>query len=313
MTQEEINKEVAKLLPGILENVEKARKVNQTIPISGQRYTLPLSGRDIDIAYYPAANKNAPLLIGAHGGGFLFGGSAMDDDLWVNVVKSLQVNVASVNYRQSPEVMDEECLNDVYDSVLYLRSHAPEFGFDPEHISVFGCSAGGNLAAALCLKAVRTKEFSLDNQILLYPFLDGHTDPDSKGEGSFSGILPHIMNKLHFSPDRSDDPVLSPIFATADMLHGLPNTIVAYCEHDNLRPEAERYCRMLKDAGVPVSEFFAENMPHGYIENGFKDHLTVMEMEVLGEHAQELLDSGELRRMSDKTLAFIRDHMQQSS
>jgi len=309
MNKSVMDKTMEKILPEILEAVKQNREANRTAVISGKRYTLPLDGRKIDIAYYCAEQKNAPLIVAAHGGGFLFGGCALDDELWVNVSSVLGVNVASVDYRQSPDVMDEECLNDLYDSTLYLIAHSKEYGFDPDHVSVFGASAGGNLAAALAIRAGMTKDFRLDNQILMYPFLDGYTDPDEKGEGSFSGLLPHIMNRLHFSPERSDDPLLSPAFASLEMLKGLPAAIVSYCEYDNLRPEAQKYCQMLKDAGVPVSEFFAGKMPHGYIENGFKDHFSDVELNMLGKDANELIESGLLHSTSLKTLEFIKEHM----
>ena len=309
MNKSVLNKTIEKILPEILEGVKQNREANKTAVISGTRYTLPLKGRSIDIAYYPAEKKHAPLIVAAHGGGFLFGGCALDDELWVNMTKVLDVNVASIDYRQSPDVMDEECLNDLYDSILYLIGHSQEFGFDPNHVSVFGASAGGNLAAALAIKAGMTKAFRLDNQILMYPFLDGYTDPDEKGEGSFTGLLPHVMNRLHFSPERSDDPLLSPVFASVEMLKGLPAAIVSYCEYDNLRPEAQKYCQMLKEAGVPVAEFYAEKMPHGYIENGFKDHFSDIEMNMLGEHAKDLIESGQLHSTSLRTLEFIKDNM----
>ena len=149
MTREEINTAIAKILPAILKDVSNIREANRVIPISGERFTLPLKGRDVDMAYYRTEVPGAPLIVSAHGGGFLFGGSALDDELWVNVVRYLQCNVASIDYRQSPDVMDDECMNDVYDSILYLKEHAGDYGFDPDHISVFGASSGGNLAAAL--------------------------------------------------------------------------------------------------------------------------------------------------------------------
>ncbi|MBQ9030364.1 MAG: alpha/beta hydrolase fold domain-containing protein [Parasporobacterium sp.] len=308
MKKEERTAVINKLLPEILENAAATRKANQIVPVSGTRYTLPLEGRDIDIVYYPAASVKAPLIVGLHGGGFLFGGCALDDDLWVQVTGCLDVNVASVDYRMSPEVKDYDALYDSYDSLLYLKAHADEFGFDPQHISVMGSSAGGNLAAAVCLLANREGTIQLDNQILMYPFLDGATDPDLKGEGSFSGILPHIMNYLHFSEDKAKDPLLSPVFAGADLMKGLPNAVVSYCEEDNLRPEAIVYCSNLRAAGVPVSEFFAELMPHGYIESGFKTEFTEMDLQMLGDHAKELVEGGLLRKRSEETLAFVKDH-----
>lgn len=307
--QEEMQTVIQKVLPAVLEDAAKAREMNSKLPISGERFSLPLKGRNIEIAYYRAPGEHAPLLVGMHGGGFLFGGSAMDDDLWKNVTACLDVNVASVNYRMSPDYKDYDCLWDCYDSTVYLAEHAEEFGFDPAHISVFGCSAGGNLAAAAALLAKSRGELQLDNQILIYPFLDGATDPDEKGEGSFSGMLPHIMNQLHFSPDKADDPLLSPYYASGEMLEGLPKAIVVYCENDNLRAEAEVYCRHLRDAGTEVAEMLAEKMPHGFIESGFKKHLNDMERGMLGPDAEELVQSGLLRQTSCSALEFIRKEM----
>ena len=308
MNKEELHREIAKVLPEVLERAGRTKQANQMVPISGTRYKLPLEGRKLDIAYYSTGKPGDPLVIGLHGGGFLFGGSALDDELWTNVVKVLDVNVASIDYRMSPDVMDDDCLNDVYDSILYMKEHSDEYGFDNGHISVFGSSAGGNLAAAVCILAAKKKEYTLDNQILMYPFLDGFTDPDEKGEGSFTGVLPHIMNKLHFSPERADDPLLSPYYADKDMLTGLPNAIVAYCEDDNLRKEAEEYCSHLKEAFVPVSAYFARRMPHGYIEAGFKEKIDPVTRQILGEHADELVETGLLRKTSVETLEFVRDH-----
>ena len=61
---------------------------------------------------------------------------------------------------------------------------------DPKQITVIGDSAGGNLAAAVCLKARDTGDFQVERQILIYPALnncyteasavsigDGRTEP----------------------------------------------------------------------------------------------------------------------------------------
>jgi len=309
MEKETLNTAIAKLLPEVLQNAERVREMNKKAPVSGKRYTIPLEGRNIDIAYYSAHSENAPLFIGLHGGGFLMGGSCLDDDLWVNVRDMLDVNIASIDYRMSPAVMDFDPLYDAYDSALYLIDHADEFGFDKDHISVFGSSAGGNLAAAFAILAGRRKNIRLDNQILMYPFLDGFTDPDEKGQGSFSGVMPHIMNRLHFSPELADDPLLSPLYASKEDLTGLPKAIVSYCENDNLRPEAEQYCRNLREAGVETAAFLAEKMPHGYIESGFKKMISVIDKQFLGENADELIKSGLLRDTSVRTIEFVKAEM----
>ncbi len=304
----ELRREIDKLKPLVIENARKIQKLNETWPVTGTRHTLHLEGRDIEMVYYKAPSDNAPLFVAYHGGGFLFGGSAFDDELFSYMSRELDVNIATINYRQGPDYMDYTSLDDCYDSILYLISHAAEYGFNPDHVSVIGASAGGNLAAAVALKANKTKELSLDNQIMFYPFLDGDTAPDSKGSGSFSIAMSYIMNETHFSPGKARDPYLSPIFADKDMLTGLPNAIVAYSENDNLKYEAIKYTEMLKDAGVHTSVFFAEKMPHGYIESGFKSELTPVDRDFLGPDAA-LFDSGKMHESSVATIEFIKEHM----
>ena len=74
------------------------RDLNTRIPVSGTRYVVPAEGREIGIVYYSAPSEHAPLILGFHGGGFLFGGNALNDAMWSAVAKRLNMNVASVGY-----------------------------------------------------------------------------------------------------------------------------------------------------------------------------------------------------------------------
>lgn len=280
---------------------------NKMVKVDGKRINLALEGRDIEIVYYEAKSENAPLIVGYHGGGFLFGGCALDNDMWLAVRDALDVNIASVGYRMSPDYMWQDCLADSYDAVLYLYEHAGEFKFDKNHISVMGQSAGGTLAATVAIKCNEEKKVSLDNQILVYPFLDLHTDPSDKGPGSFSGIGCYVMNDLHAKHEDAKNPLVSPVYADKELLVGLPNAIFALSEDDNLRFEGKRYADMLRDANVPVVDKIIKGMPHGYFESGFKKP-TKFEMEFLGEHAEEIISDGSLFESAKNTLDFIKEN-----
>ncbi len=286
---------------------------NKIVKVSGKRVDLQLEGRDIEIVYYPALDengneiKNAPLILGYHGGGFVFGGCALDDTVWTTTAKTLGVNIASVGYRMGPTYMWREALADAYDSVLYLKEHADEFGFDSNHISLMGSSAGATLVATVALKANQEKSIKFDNQILVYPFLDLYTDPESKGPGNFVGPICYIMNDLHVSHEESNLPLVSPVYATRDILEGLPNAIFAICENDNLKHEGFKYADMLKDADVKVSTLICEKMPHGFFEVGFKKP-TKFDYDFLGEESRELIDDGTLSKWAYKTLDFIKEN-----
>lgn len=305
----ELRRQIEKVKPQFIKDAKAIAAANKIVHVNGTRYKLPLEGREIEIVYYKEESENAPLIVGYHGGGFLNGGCALDDELWCQVIKTLDVNVASVGYRMSPDYRWEACLSDAYDSVIYLKEYSSDFGFDGENISVMGQSAGGNLAVAVSLKMAETKALTLKNEILVYPFLDVYTDPDSKGEGSFSGLTAYVMNDLHCSEEEAKNPYCSPYYATDDMMKDLPNMVCIFAEDDNLRPEAERYCERLKALNVPVHTMLAKNMPHGYLESGFRKRLRKIEFELLGPKAEEITADGSLRRTSEDTIKFIKENM----
>ena len=291
----------------VLKEVALMRQMNRDWVVSGQRMKISMPDRDIDVVFYPAETENAPLIIGFHGGGFLFGGNAMNDPLWKENGEVLGAAVASVEYRKSPDYQYMAAIEDAYDALVYFSSNAAEYGIDPDRISVMGFSAGANLAASLCLYAKEQGGPSIYKQILLYPFLDTATDPDSKGEGSISGPIMYIFNELHCKPEEASLPLVSPVFASREELTGLPDAIIAYSENDCLRHEGIKYAGMLRDAGVGVVDRMYEGMPHGFYESGFGE-ISEGEMQFLGDDVKALIKDGTISRVSHDCLAFIKEN-----
>ena len=289
-----------------LKNARLIRAANAMVSVSGTRHKLPLEGRLIDIVFYKAPEQNAPLIIGYHGGGFLYGGCALDDTLWPEITKALNVNVASIGYRQSPDNDWRVSLADAYESALYLADHADEFDFDPAHVSVMGQSAGANLAASVSLLAVKNKTLNLDNQILVYPLLDFYTDSASKGDGTYSGVRSYVMDDMHIAFEDRKNPFASPFYATDEMIKGLPKAIFVFAEYDNLTKEGRAYKKRLEDAGVKTCERFNPGMPHGFFECGFKKRVTPIEKEFLGENAEEIIKDGSMEKAAVDTINYIK-------
>ena len=292
----------------VLKEAEGMRRINRVIPVSGERIDLPVGDRNVNIVLYRTEEKNRPLILGYHGGGFLFGGNAMNDALWSAVRDKLHANVASVEYRKSPDYQWKDALDDAWDSAVYLYEHAEEYGFDPYEISVMGCSAGACLAASVCLYGKQQGRSLFRNQILMYPFLDCATDPDSKGPGSLEGPIMYIFNDLHCQPDEVKNPLVSPVFAAPEELQGLPAAIFCESENDNLKAEGYRYEKMLREAGVPTAVTEFEKMPHGFFESGF-GKISEEEMNFLGEEVKAMVRSGEIARASEKALDFVAEHV----
>ena len=65
------------------------------------------------------------------------------------------MRVLSIGYRLAPEYPFPVAADDAYAAFRYSVDKAESLGADPAAIAVGGDSAGGNLAAVVCLDAVR--------------------------------------------------------------------------------------------------------------------------------------------------------------
>lgn len=136
--------------------------------------TLP-SGVTVRL-YRPArAAEAAPALLWIHGGGYVVGTAAQDDDYCRAFTRKLGIVVAAVDYRLAPEHPYPVPLEDCYDALVWLAGLP---GVDPGRIAIGGASAGGGLAAALAFLARDRGEVRPVLQLLSYPMLDDRTiDP----------------------------------------------------------------------------------------------------------------------------------------
>lgn len=102
--------------------------------------------------YFPEGAQTAPVIVLVHGGGFAFGDQAMP--IIQPVIESALSHgyaVVSVDYRKSSEAVFPAALSDVKAAVRFVKAHAAEYGFDPDHIAVWGESAGAYLSLMTAL------------------------------------------------------------------------------------------------------------------------------------------------------------------
>src|ERR1700723_2489372 len=95
--------------------------------------------------YLPAQPKG-PLLVWIHGGGWQAG--TKDKPPGLATVKN-GVAVASIEYRFSQDAIFPAQIEDCKAAIRWLRAHAAEYNIDPNHIGVWGSSAGGHLVALM--------------------------------------------------------------------------------------------------------------------------------------------------------------------
>ena len=195
------------------------------------------------LVYRPAgqARGPVPVFVSFHGGGFVMG-SADDDDVWCRrIADAVGCAVVSVDYRLAPEHKFPVALEECYDVVKWVCADAAVLGIDPGRLAVGGHSAGGNLAAGLCLLAKERREFSVVYQVLDYPPLDLTVDPYAvvTGDKLLTPATRAFFTACYVNaPEDTRSPLLSPLLA-AD-LSGLPAALVITAEHDPLRGDGER-------------------------------------------------------------------------
>ena len=271
--------------------------------LQGERHVLPLEGREIAVVFYPGQPED-PLLFCCYGGGFIMGSAANDDSCWAEVRETLGVNLFSINYHKAPEHPFPAPLYDVYDSIAYLEEHRGDFGVKSEDYSVFGFSAGGNLAAAVCLlDRQRGGLLKLRRQILNYPYLDLATSPKVKGHPEGERMIYTLFPEYYCGARNPADSLISPVYAVEKSLEKLPRAIVCLAESDPLHAEGARYVSKLRAAGVEVACMVAEDMPHGYTETAFQQPGPYLSPKA----TRQLLD-GSIGKAKDASLAFIKEH-----
>ncbi|MFX0577744.1 alpha/beta hydrolase [Nocardia nepalensis] len=219
--------------------------------------------------YRPSARKPLPCLVYAHGGGWTLGDLDSHDWLCHSIAAHTGCAVVAVDYRRAPEHRFPAALDDVCAIVGWACSPAAaEFGIDPTLIAVGGDSAGGNLAAASCLR-LRGTSVPIRHQLLLLPVVD--TRPDAwPSYANYADGYSMTASDMQWYFDQylgpgwpeRDNPLVAPYREA--QLAGLPAATVITAECDVLRDEAEAFAQRLTEAGVPVSRHRIAGMFHPF-------------------------------------------------
>jgi acetyl esterase len=232
--------------------------------------TIPGSGGDIPVRIYRpdgGDEDGLPILVYAHGGGFVFCDLDSHDELCRNISNLIPAVVISVGYRLAPENQWPDAAEDVYTAARWAAHNADVVGGDAGAVVVGGDSAGGNLATVTALMARDRGGPLLGAQMLLYPVIAADFDNESYrlfGKGFYNPkpalqwywdqYVPAIADREH--------PYASPLRANLD---GLPPAVVVVAGHDPLRDEGNAYADALEAAGVVTMRCAFEGGIHGFM------------------------------------------------
>jgi len=211
------------------------------------------------------------VLVWLHGGGWMHGDLDCYDGVARAFANRAGCPVIAVDYRLAPEHPFPAGFDDVWATVEWS---AANFG----RVAVAGDSSGGNLAAAVAIKA-RDRNVDLAAQVLVYPVVESRTDTEFKRwfrarYGRFANqpdFGPATADRINYiwetyvpDPAARDCPYASP--ARADTLRGVAPAMIITAEHDILRGEGQDYARRLLADGVPVALCGYPGQIHGFFQ-----------------------------------------------
>jgi acetyl esterase len=228
--------------------------------------------------YRDGGTGPAPVILFAHGGGWVMGDLDTHDGLCRHLVAVSGWAVLAVEYRLAPEHPYPAAVDDMCHALDWLRGGyaravggaqaaapsraADRYGLDPHRVAVAGDSAGGQLAAVVARRA-RDSGSGLAAQILICPVLDPATDyPPLDQYGLDRDEMGFFWNAYAPPPVDRTVPDLNPIGTD---LAGLPPAVVITAELDVLRDEGERYAAGLLRAGVPVVAVRYQGLVHNSV------------------------------------------------
>jgi epsilon-lactone hydrolase len=208
------------------------------------------------------AGKMDHVLINLHGGGFTTDSGSLTES--IPIANLTQTKVVAVLYRLAPEHPFPAAVDDsvaVYKELLKT--------YKPQHIAIYGASAGGILTAEVAVKIKQdglplpaalgiftgTGDFSrLGDTQAIYSVtgLAGHLNPPEDGVQWLADYVGSTDPK---------DPVLSPLYSD---LHGMPPTLFLTSTRDMMLSGTAILHRAFLRAGVDARLAVFEALNHGF-------------------------------------------------
>ncbi|QBR03723.1 alpha/beta hydrolase [Paraburkholderia pallida] len=199
-----------------------------------------------------------PAFLFLHGGGWVAGDFPSHERMVLELVRQSGAAAIFVNYSRAPEAPYPKALDEVYAASVWAAAHGKEVGVDGSRLAVVGNSAGGNLAAALCLLAKSHNAPKLRFEGLMWPVLatdfhDGSYQRYAHGYSPGPKLMEWFWNQYVPNVKERENIYAAPLRATVDQLRGLPPTLIQLAQLDVVHDEGASYGRKLDAAGVAVT------------------------------------------------------------
>lgn len=195
--------------------------------------------------------KSPPVLIYFHGGAFQ--GGLPQESEFAQIIAETGAIVVIPDYTAPLGDVFPKPLETGFSVFSYLAQKRAGLGNRKSLLLVGGVESGGNIAAAVALKARDHYANELDGQVLLSPLLDPFMGSASFEEAGSIGMKDRWADGWsHYLSSGMCHPYAAP--CTCSRLSGVASALVLYSEDDPLRDESHGYADHLKQAGVAVHQ-----------------------------------------------------------
>jgi acetyl esterase len=243
-----------------------------SVPLKNER-DLSLPGPHGQVPcrlYLPDGVERPPLLVYAHGGGFMQGSIPSWDHFLRDQVRQSGVAALSVDYQLSPEVKFPVAFDEMVAMTRLMAREGAGLGIDPGRLAVGGDSAGANLALAAALALRDAGERALKFQLLIYGCFSTDCDSPSwqrfgQGAGLNQANMRWIWETYLERPEQKED------WRAAPMLGDLKGVAPAHLIVGSLDPlldDSNNLAARLKAADVPHDLTIYQGINHGFIRYG---------------------------------------------
>ena len=221
--------------------------------------------------------QDKKLLLFIHGGGWVTESIDNYERICARLASATEHIVVSVEYRLAPEHPFPTGFMDCYAVAKAIYTNRFILNVNPQRITLIGDSAGGNLAAAVSLKARDDGIFKPQRQILIYPAVNNDYSDTSRFQSvkdcgsDYLLTAGKMRDYIDFYAAREEDKknkYFAPLMETD--YRNQPDTLILTAEFDPLRDEGEEYGKRLKEAGNYVEVHRIKDALHGYFALGIR-------------------------------------------
>jgi monoterpene epsilon-lactone hydrolase len=209
----------------------------------------------------PANATPDKALLYLHGGGHMFGSIKSHRSFVSRLAVAARVTAFHIDYRLAPEHPYPAALEDAVKAYRQILA----MGFAPDDIVIGGESAGGNLAAALLLKARDEKLPQPAGLYLLSPWLDMTTTSESYQK---VGVRDPMITRdgialvaAAYLGGQADNAFTSPLRADPA---GLPPMLIQVGSEEVLLSDSLGFANNAAMVGIEVKLHVAPEMPHAF-------------------------------------------------